>query len=115
MGAVSPPELRGDRDAWKAQAERHEEAARELRILVQGAQALARALPANVGDDAQGTHVEAPGLDVGPRLDLGALRARAAAYAGARATGDWRMAPMAPLKKRATGLQMAPRQRAGIA
>ena len=29
-------ELRDDRDAWKVQAERHEEAARELRYLVQG-------------------------------------------------------------------------------
>ncbi len=60
-------ELRGDRDAWKAQAERHEEAARELRILVQGAQALARALPANV-EDVPETHVEALGRDEASRM-----------------------------------------------
>lgn len=42
-------DLQGERDAWKAQAERHEEASRELRILVQQAQALARALPATTG------------------------------------------------------------------
>jgi hypothetical protein len=39
-------ELRGERDAWQAQAERHEGAARELRILVRQAQELSRALPA---------------------------------------------------------------------
>jgi len=60
-------ELRGERDAWKAQAERHEEAARELRILVQGAQALARALPANV-EDASETHTEAAGRDEASRM-----------------------------------------------
>lgn len=60
-------ELRGDRDAWKAQAERHEEAARELRILVQGAQALARALPANV-EDVPETHAEALERDESSRM-----------------------------------------------
>lgn len=64
-------ELRGERDAWKAQAERHEEAARELRILVQGAQALARALPANVEDvdeDAPQRPLEASGRDERPQM-----------------------------------------------
>lgn len=64
-------ELRGDRDAWKAQAERHEEAARELRILVQGAQALARALPANV-EDAPETHAEPSRGDEASRMADGA-------------------------------------------
>jgi len=60
-------ELKGERDAWKSQAERHEEAARELRILVQGAQALARALPANV-EDASETHTEARRGDEASRM-----------------------------------------------
>lgn len=60
-------ELRDERDAWKAHAERHEEAARELRILVQGAQALARALSANV-EVAPETHAEASGRDERARM-----------------------------------------------
>jgi len=60
-------ESRGERDAWKAQAEWHEEAARERPLLVQGAQALARALPANVEDAAE-THPEASGYDERPRM-----------------------------------------------
>jgi len=60
-------ELKGERGAWMAQAERHEEAARELRILVQGAQALARARPANV-EDASETHVEARRGDEAPQM-----------------------------------------------
>jgi len=43
-------ELSDERDEWREQARRHEDAARELRILVQGAQALARVLPASTGD-----------------------------------------------------------------
>ncbi len=39
-------ELSEDRNAWREQAARSEESARELRILVQQAQALAQALPA---------------------------------------------------------------------
>ena len=39
-------ELAEDRNAWREQAARSEESARELRILVQQAQALAQALPA---------------------------------------------------------------------
>jgi hypothetical protein len=39
-------ELQTDRDAWQAQAQRADEANREMRILVQQAQALSRALPA---------------------------------------------------------------------
>jgi len=42
-------ELREERDAWREQATRHEEAARELRILVRNAQELSRALPATTG------------------------------------------------------------------
>lgn len=42
-------ELRGERDAWRGQAKRDEEAARELRILVRQAQSLAQALPATSG------------------------------------------------------------------
>ena len=53
-------ELKHERDAWKDQASRHEVAARELRILVQQAQALARALPAESDIEAvsrsQGVH-----------------------------------------------------------
>ncbi len=40
---------------------------RELRILVQGAQALARALPANF-EDAPGSHVEARRGDEAPQM-----------------------------------------------
>jgi len=42
-------ELQGERDAWQAQAQRHEDAARELRILVRQAQELSRALPGTAG------------------------------------------------------------------
>lgn len=56
----SVDEPRGERDAWNAQAERNEVAARELRILVQGAQALARALPANVEDVGEDVGEDAP-------------------------------------------------------
>lgn len=45
-------ELQGERDAWQAQAERHEDAARELRILVRQAQEMGRALPATTGGSA---------------------------------------------------------------
>ena len=44
-------ELQGERDAWREQAARDGDAARELRILLRQAQALAQALP---------THVEPP-------------------------------------------------------
>ena len=43
-------ELKEERDEWREQARRHEDAARELRILVRNAQELARALPATTGD-----------------------------------------------------------------
>ncbi len=43
-------ELRGERDAWQAQAERHEDAARELRILVRQAQEVGRLLPGTPGN-----------------------------------------------------------------
>lgn len=42
-------ELRNDRDAWREQAARHEQASEQLRVLVQQAQALAGALPAGGG------------------------------------------------------------------
>jgi len=53
-------ELQGERDAWQAQAERHEEAALQLRTLVAQAQQMARALPAGdmatPGDQAAPMH-----------------------------------------------------------
>jgi len=42
-------ELQGERKAWQAQAERHEDAARELRILVRQAQELSHSLQATAG------------------------------------------------------------------
>jgi len=45
-------ELQSERDAWQAQAQRHEDAARELRILVRQAQEFSRALPETAGGDA---------------------------------------------------------------
>jgi len=50
-----------DRDAWKGQAQRNDDANRELRVLLQQAQQLAGALPAsiedrNAGDSAQPMH-----------------------------------------------------------
>ncbi len=63
-------ELSEDRNAWREQAARSEESARELRILVQQAQALAQALPA--GDDfLQDAHTASP---AGPRApEAGAM------------------------------------------
>jgi hypothetical protein len=46
-------EVKRERDDWQAQASRHEDAARELRILVRQAQSLAQALPMQTGDDAE--------------------------------------------------------------
>jgi transcriptional regulator of acetoin/glycerol metabolism len=54
-------ELREERDAWREQATRHEEAARELRILVRNAQELSRALPATTGLDREDGSTAAPG------------------------------------------------------
>jgi len=58
-------ELSGERDAWRDQATRDGEAARELRILLQHAQAFASALPATItpqdGPDGPDAHGEAPG------------------------------------------------------
>jgi len=42
-------ELRSERDVWREQAARSDEAARELRVLVRQAQTLAQALPATTG------------------------------------------------------------------
>ena len=52
-------ELSEDRNAWREQAARSEESARELRILVQQAQALAQALPAGEISH-QDTHTASP-------------------------------------------------------
>lgn len=67
-------ELQSERDAWREQAVRDGDAARELRILLRQAQALSQALPANVepangsGDaktpDAPQTRQEAPAAGV---------------------------------------------------
>lgn len=43
-------DLLEDRDAWKGQAQRNDDANRELRILLQQAQQLAGALPASIED-----------------------------------------------------------------
>ena len=57
-------ELTGERDAWRDQATRDGEAARELRILLQQAQAFANALPATIASqDGLDAHREAPGGD----------------------------------------------------
>jgi len=53
-------ELRDERDAWREQATRHEEAARELRILVRNAQELSRALPASSGLGREDEHTTVP-------------------------------------------------------
>jgi len=60
-------ELRSERDAWRDQAARSDDAARELRVLVRQAQTLAQALPATTGQggeeggNAYATHVHMPG------------------------------------------------------
>ena len=55
-------ELTGERDAWRDQATRDGEAARELRILLQQAQAFANALPATITpQDGPDDHLEATG------------------------------------------------------
>jgi uncharacterized protein involved in exopolysaccharide biosynthesis len=47
-------ELRSERDAWREQAARADEAAAQLRVLVQQAQAIAQALPATTGQAGDG-------------------------------------------------------------
>jgi ferric-dicitrate binding protein FerR (iron transport regulator) len=46
-------ELTEERDEWRGQAMRHEEAARELGTVVQQAKQLAQTLPATTGGDAR--------------------------------------------------------------
>lgn len=53
-------ELRSERDAWREQAARSDDAAGQLRVLVQQAQALAQALPATTArSDDEGMHAHA--------------------------------------------------------
>jgi len=66
-------ELRDERDAWREQATRHEEASRELRILVRNAQELSRALPASSGldrEDGPTTAQDATGGPIGRETTL---------------------------------------------
>ncbi len=60
-------ELRSERDAWREQAVRSDDAAAQLRVLVQQAQALAQALPATTGGHADAAMHEgsAPGRPPG--------------------------------------------------
>lgn len=60
-------ELQTDRDAWREQARRADDANRELRILVQQAQALTQALPAPQQETERETTMQ-PGAAPGPGL-----------------------------------------------
>jgi len=66
-------ELREERDEWREQARRHEDAARELRILVRTAQELGRALSATT-PDAAASRQNGPGREDGPLQGVDTLQ-----------------------------------------